>query len=117
MPPKHLLRAIAGAAALASVLSLLACGPSQDHLANGEGPLPSLRATVRSSRYGKSFWQRERDQGTALWAKAVVQCRPREAAGYPNCQVVHALDALRIPPMPVPNSGPGIGNIPAPAKP
>jgi hypothetical protein len=82
------------------VVTALACGPSQEELANGDDPIASLAATVRSNRYGEQFWKEQRDSRTEQWQRAIAYCEPGERANYPNCEVVNQVKFLTTPEAP-----------------
>lgn len=79
------------------VITMLACGPTQEELANGDDPIASLGATVRSHRYGEQYWKEQRDSHTEPWQRALAYCEPAEHASYPNCEVVNQVKFLATP--------------------
>lgn len=83
--------------ALVATAFALACGPSQEDIANGDDPIASLATTVSSSRYGEQYWKEQRDVASDLWQRAVAYCEPAEHANFANCEVVNQLKFLTTP--------------------
>jgi hypothetical protein len=83
--------------ALAAAAALIACGPSEEELANGDDPLTALEATVESSRYGASYWTEQMTAKTQVWAAALAYCEPAERADYPNCKTVRSVRFVGVP--------------------
>lgn len=81
----------------ALALFLLACGPAQEELANGDDPIAALRSTVESSRYGAKYWTEQMTAATDLWIKAAAYCEPAEHADYPNCKTVRSVKFIGVP--------------------
>ena len=90
---------------------LLACGPSQEEIANGDDPIAALASTVRSSRYGNNYWTEQRDGGTSVWNEATSYCAPAERANHPNCETVRAVAATDSKMVKDPRTQPGFGDF------
>jgi hypothetical protein len=56
--------------------------------AESADPLASLAAGAPSRLWGLCFWSGQEAGGTALWRGALLACRWRRAASYPNCTSV-----------------------------
>jgi hypothetical protein len=82
---------------LAAAITFLACGPSQEELANGDDPLAALESTVESSRYGAGYWTEQMTAKTQVWAEALAYCEPAERADYPNCTTVRSVRFIGVP--------------------
>lgn len=85
--------------ALAALLGslALACGPTQEEIANGDDPMAALESTVKSSRYGAAYWTEQMKGDTGVWNEAVAYCEPAERANYPNCELVRSTKFVGVP--------------------
>ena len=82
---------------LAAAIAFLACGPSQEELADGDDPLAALESTVESSRYGARSWTEQMTAKTQVWAAALAYCEPTERADHANCKTVHSVTFIGVP--------------------
>lgn len=88
---------IAALALLATSVTLGACTPSPQQVADGDDPLAALTVPAESHRYTDGYWREQaRTDSAGRWAKAVAYCgdgQPRpglEADGAkPNCRAVY----------------------------
>lgn len=83
--------------ALGAFALFLACGPTQEQLANGDDPIAALGATVESSRYGEQYWKEQKAAASEIWQQAISYCEPSEHANYPNCEIVTNVKFLGAP--------------------
>ena len=72
----------------------VACGPSQEKIANGDDPIAALRSTAQSSRYGAAYWREQLEADSALWKEALTFCADSQRADYPNCQTVRSTEFI-----------------------
>lgn len=84
---------------LAALLGSLAtaCGPTEEQIANGDDPIAALGSTVKSSRYGATYWTEQMKGDTDVWKEAVAYCEPAERANYSNCEVVRSTKFVGVP--------------------
>ena len=75
----------------------MACGPSQEEIANGDNPIAALGSTVQSSRYGPAYWREQLQADSALWKEALAFCADSQRADYPNCQSVRSTEFIGKP--------------------
>jgi len=75
----------------------VACGPSQEEIANGDDPIAALGSTVQSSRYGPAYWRQQLEADSALWKEALAFCADSQRADYPNCESVKSTEFIGQP--------------------
>ena len=88
-----------GLAALALVIALSACRPSDVSVANGDDPIKALAVNASTTRYTHDYWVDQARAGTAVWDSAYTYCsalwapgRAEELAAHPNCGNVRTAD-------------------------
>ena len=81
---------LARMAALLALLAaaLLARQAVPHRLAERPDPLASLATGAPSRLWDLAFWGGQQAGGTALWRNALLACRGRRGAEYPNCTSV-----------------------------
>jgi hypothetical protein len=78
---------------------------SQEDSANATAPLTSLTATIASSQWGQTFWARQAEAQSPLWAEAKTYCTEDAHKDLPNCGFVNLAAFLNQPRKPVPEYG------------
>lgn len=73
----------------ALLLTILACTPKPEDIANGDDPMKALAVTARSTRYDRAYWSGQRRSRSAVWTRAVSYCESRGTGESPNCEPVN----------------------------
>jgi len=73
-------------AAILLACALTACKP---RTATNPNAIQALGSTVPTSRFDRSYWQKERDANTPEWREAKRLCEQTVLANYPNCLPVN----------------------------
>lgn len=81
----------ARAFAIASILSLGACQPSDEDIANGDDPIQALSATVPSTRYTQAYWTQQSEARAEVWHRARAVCQEADLGAKPNCALVQEI--------------------------
>ena len=74
-----------------SFLSLGACQPSEEDIANGDEPIQALSATVLSTRYAQAYWRQQADGRSDVWQRAQAVCENADLGEKPNCALVQGI--------------------------
>ena len=75
-------------------LSVTACEPREQAIANGEDPLQALTVGAISERYDDAFWGQQRHDHPDLWTRAKAYCDGKDVGQHPNCRPVLGLMGL-----------------------
>lgn len=92
---------------------------TQEEIANETDPLTSLTAPALSTRWGQSYWAKQAQAQTTLWAEAKTYCAEPDHKDLPNCGHVHLAAFISQPRPAVPEYGSegGFGKMPTIAPP
>jgi hypothetical protein len=92
---RRVLMTAAAITALSLPASCTSTRDAQAELADGDDPIATLTADVRSTRYGAAYWTQQSDSNTETWRKAKEYCARSGVTAHGqkvNCGAVAAAE-------------------------